>query len=131
MLRAELVVAFQVLLRDLASGADPAPRLEEHDYPGLPDDTAWGLLRWPDGSGAAVHISLAQTAQEQLAELADQLSDEMTTQRWSHGEPAVWPECPRHPDSHCLHVAVRDHQATWFCPASAEPIAAVGHLPGR
>lgn len=37
---------------------------------------------------------------------------------WSEGEPAVWPRCPDHPDTHPLEAVVVDGTAVWVCPKS-------------
>ena len=63
---------------------------------------------------------------ERLTDIADQVQDWAVEDRWERGEPAVWPECPAHPDSHPLRAL----GGAWHCPKTGERVAAIGELRG-
>lgn len=126
------------ILRDLAAGhVAAAPRLG--DCAGAVE-AAQGpavlLIRAPDGSSCAISLLSDTPFTEQLARVADQVQEWAVEVLWAAGEPAVWPHCPDHPDSHPLHARVQqwtdgaqhEEAAVWTCPKSGRTICAIGDL---
>jgi len=91
-------------------------------------DQRWAMLREPDGSGAGVGVRLGQPAADQIAELAGNAQEWAVEALNAAGFPAVWPECPLHPDSHPLNPVVRRGVAVWLCPRDDVEIATIGRL---
>ena len=60
------------------------------------------MLREPDGSGAGAGFRLGRPVADQIGELADHSWEWAVEALSVVGLPAVWPECPLHPDSHPL-----------------------------
>jgi len=121
------------------------PVLDDLDrsHPGLIEAVLWDrgprddpsnggvLLRDADGHGpilrpqeeADIHVrwQVTDTAQEAVVEAL-----------WSAGKPAVWPNCPDHPNTHPLNAAISPSRAlVWACPLSDRVICAVGDLPAE
>lgn len=92
----------------------------------------WGLagvwLREPDGTGAVVTISLGSAAEEQVVDLADDVQDWAVEALNAAALPAVWPECPRHPNSHPLQATLVSNQPTWVCPRDSDVVSRIGDL---
>ncbi|MFE2567738.1 hypothetical protein [Streptomyces mirabilis] len=112
------VRALETVLRDLRAQCSVRPdvREPEDDYPGF-------ILYAPDGTGQGVYGV-------GLAEVADGVQDWAVEALWGEGKPAVWPECPAHPDSHPLGAAVVEEVAVWVCPKEGEvPVYRIGELP--
>jgi hypothetical protein len=63
------------------------------------------------------------------AEVADQVQGWAVEALWTAGEPAVWPRCPAHPDTHPLDAAVEGGTAVWRCPRGTAPTVPMGELP--
>jgi len=119
------VRALEAVLRDLCAqcAVQPDVREPEDDYPGVvfyaPDGSGQGLYAWPDERPGV-----------RLAEVADRAQEWAVEALWGEGEPAVWPGCPAHPDSHPLDATVVDGVAVWVCPRDERrPVCAVGELP--
>lgn len=122
---AELVAALEPVLRDLA-----ATGLQ---LVVTPDD--WGevmqrtaMCRWPDGSGTGVWVLVEETLAEGVARVADQVQDLVVESLPARGLPAVWPECPDHPDRHPLQARCVDGAAVWVCPREGRVVARIGGL---
>jgi hypothetical protein len=86
------------------------------------------MLHDPDGSGHGVFWLAEGTAGDRLASLADQVQEWAVEALWSAGEPAVWPHCPQHPDTHPLTATVAQDGAVWACPKSGAVVARIGEL---
>jgi hypothetical protein len=87
------------------------------------------MVWFPDGSGAGIHV---RAGDQQVAMLADQLQDALVESLPSLGLPAVWPECPDHPDSHPLQAVCDEAAAVWTCPRTGRQVGPIGQLrPGR
>lgn len=129
----ELAACLAPVLRDLAAGKVPAPRLEKCSGYAFPDALEIMLFA-QDGSGQGVNIQRGEPFVEQLARLADQVQEWAVEVLWAIGRSAVWPECPEHPNSHPLRVDVSADEAgaeraVWQCPKSGEVAFAVGEMP--
>lgn len=120
-------MALDPVLRDLR--ATCAVRLvvreEWHDQIG-----ELAMLYAPDGSGAGLVVRFGSSAAERTADFADQAQDWAVEALCAESRPAVWPECPEHPDSHPLEAGVVKGAAVWSCPRSRRVAAPVGGLGG-
>jgi hypothetical protein len=116
----EFAAALETILRDL--------RAERAVLPDVRVDAAYGTMLYaPDGSGQGITWP-GGTGPDPLANLADQVQEWAVEALWSAGEPAVWPHCPTHPNSHPLRATVVADTAVWVCPASGGTVAAIGEL---
>lgn len=109
----EFTQALDIVLHDLRAEGAVLPLVSVADGYGL-------MLHEPDGSGHGVRWPESGSAADRLASLADQVQEWAVEALWSAGVPAVWPHCPRHPDSHPLRATV----ATAEVGASAAAAAA-------
>ena len=118
--------ALDAVLHDLRAQCAVRPRLDE--------DAELGLVIYaPDGSGQGLVPPLGGTPAQRLAHLAEQVQEWAVEALWSAGEPAVWPHCPDHPDTHPLEAAVVDGTAMWVCPrggTARTPRAAFARIGG-
>ncbi|MET9843280.1 hypothetical protein ACFZC6_19985 [Streptomyces ossamyceticus] len=120
---AEFSEALAVVLRDLRAQCSVRPRVrEDEDGPGV-------VLYAPDGSGHGVWAEPDGRPGVLTAEVADQVQGWAVEALWTAGEPAVWPRCPAHPDTHPLDAAVERGTAVWRCPRGTAPTVPVGELP--
>jgi hypothetical protein len=123
---AELYEAWQYVRRDLAVPDAITPALDEDNWPrdGIQvGATSW----WPDGSGMGIAVPTAAALPERVAYLADQIQEAEVEALWTAGRSAVWPHCPKHPNTHPLRAEVRDGVAVWSC-TDSEIIAPIGEL---
>jgi hypothetical protein len=128
-MRPELAQALQMVMADVRALDAPEPAVEDDDW--APDPgVASAMLRWDDGTGCGVHVCVGHPLSEHLVRLADQVQDEIVEQLCAERRPAVWPECPDHPDSHPLAPTLLDGAATWVCPRGGRPIGRIGGLVG-
>lgn len=86
------------------------------------------MLYEPDGSGMGISTMLGQPRAQQVAELADQVQEWAVEALCAALKPAVWPECPAHPNAHPLAPTVRHGQAVWSCPRDGVTVALIGEL---
>lgn len=122
----ELAVALEPGLRDLA--VMPArSRVEPSDWGSVPEQIT-AMSRWPDGSGTGVYVLATDSPAQRIAMLADQVQDATVEALPYMGHPAVWPECPDHPDGHPLHAGCVDGAAVWTCPRAGRQIGETGRL---
>jgi hypothetical protein len=122
----ELYEAWQYVQRDLAGSDALIPILTEsigYDDGIQVTAAAW----WPDGGGRGISTLRAASLPERVAYLADQVQEAEVEALWKAGRSAVWPHCPKHPNSHPLRAEVRDGVAVWTC-TDSEPIAPIGEL---
>ena len=100
-----LADALEPVLNDLGPLAT-ALRIEPDSWAG---PEAQGAMVWfPDGRGTGIYVRADDQAAQQVAMLADQLQDALVESLPWLGLPAVWPECPDHPDSHPLEAVCDD-----------------------
>ncbi|MGW3030812.1 hypothetical protein ACWDCB_06220 [Streptomyces sp. NPDC001178] len=114
----------ETVLRDLRAQCAVRPRIRVDDKYGI-------MLHAPDGSGQGLTSPQGGTAAERLANLADQAQEWAVEALWSEGAPAVWPNCPAHPDTHPLTATVVADTAVWACPKTGATVARIGELAGR
>ncbi|MET8688659.1 hypothetical protein ABZV77_31065 [Streptomyces sp. NPDC004732] len=123
----ELAAALDPVLRDLRATCAVRPVVREER-----DDMIGELvvLYEPDGSGAGLVPRFGGSAAERTADFADQAQDWAVEALCAVLKPAVWPECPEHPDSHPLAAGVVRGVAVWSCPRTRRVAAPVGELGG-
>lgn len=115
----EFTRALDVVLHDLRAEGAVLPRVSVAAGYGL-------MLHEPDGSGHGVRWPESGSAADRLANLADQVQEWAVEALWSAGVPAVWPHCPRHPNSHPLRATVAAADAGAAAAAAADGAADVG-----
>lgn len=123
-----LAEAVRPVFDDLARTSDLALRAEPDqwsDYPGQVTAMLWA----PDSSGAGISVMDGERAVDQVVVASEQVQEVVIKALWTLGRPAVWPECPTHPDTHPLRAHVQRGEAVWMCPADGTEHAAVGALP--
>ncbi len=86
------------------------------------------MLYEPDGTGMGISTMLGQPRAQQVAELADQVQEWAVEALCAATMPAVWPECPAHPNAHPLAPVVLHGQAVWSCPRDGVTVALIGEL---
>ena len=118
-----LANALAPVLRDLAQSGLPAPRIEDSDWLGDPDQPS-ATLWSPDGSGTGVAVSRSATESDRVAAVADTVQEWVLEELW--GRP--WPECPRHRGSHPMEARAVEDVAMWCCPADGNEVRPVGSL---
>ncbi|MFH8611149.1 hypothetical protein ACH4D5_27100 [Streptomyces sp. NPDC018029] len=123
----ELAAALAPVLRDLDATCAVRPVVREEQDDGIGE---YVMLYAPDGSGAGLVQRFGASGPERTADLADQAQDWAVEALCAELLPAVWPECPEHPDSHPLEAGVVRGVAVWSCPGSRRVAAAVGELGG-
>lgn len=81
-----------------------------------------------DGSGAGLVVRYGAGGAELAADFADQAQDWAVEALCAVLKPAVWPECPAHPDAHPLAAGVVSGVAVWSCPKTRRTVAPIGEL---
>lgn len=122
----ELYEAWQYVQRDLASSEAIMPILTASDWPSDGVQVAASFGR-PDGGGRSIATLKEAALPERVAYLADQVQEAEVDALWLAGRSAVWPHCPKHPNSHPLRAEVRDGIAVWVC-TDSEIMAPIGEL---
>ncbi|GGN65735.1 hypothetical protein GCM10011579_036500 [Streptomyces albiflavescens] len=122
----EFARVLEAVLRDLRAqcSVQPDVREPEDDYPGV-------ILWAPDGSGQGVYGEPDDRPGVRLAEVADQAQDWAVEALCAAGEPAVWPHCPEHPNTHPLNAIPIKGEAVWVCPRTGAVVARIGMLAPR
>ena len=85
-------------------------------------------FREADGSGAVVAIRVRGRLEEEIVDLADRVQDWAVEALNAARESPVWPECPRHPDSHPVEARLIGDEPTWVCPRDQQPVERIGHV---
>ncbi|GHB53813.1 hypothetical protein GCM10010306_054260 [Streptomyces umbrinus] len=123
----EFTHALKTVLRDLRAQCPVQPDIRKDD-----DDFRGVILYAPDGSGQGVYAEPDGRPAMLLAHVADQVQEWAVEALWGQGEPAVWPQCPSHPDTHPLAATVEEGDeadAVWVCPSTGDTAARIGELP--
>ncbi|MFD3381737.1 MULTISPECIES: hypothetical protein [unclassified Streptomyces] len=120
----EFTSALKTVLRDLRAQCPVQPDIRKGD-----DEFRGVMLYAPDGSGQGVYAEPDGRPAVLLAHVADQVQEWAVEALWGQGEPAVWPQCPTHPDTHPLAATVEEGDAVWVCPSTGGTAARVGELP--
>ena len=122
----ELEAALAPVLADLTSATALDPEFGDIDLP--LNETIGTMLYLPGTGGAGVSVTRGASRTDQVVSLADQVQEWTVEALWSLGRSPVWPECPKHPDSHPLRPEALSGAATWVCPSSEEEIGPIGSL---
>jgi hypothetical protein len=122
----ELNAALDPVLRDL-DGVGLRPRIEPYQWSSSPGQLT-AMSWWPTGDGAGIWVMANDSLEQRVAMLAEQIQDVAVGTLPSIGRPAVWPECPDHPDSHPLQARYDGTAAVWACPRTGRRITEIGHL---
>lgn len=123
----ELFEAWEIVARDLQTPDAIIPMVEP-DYRSGDDLQSHGAgVRWQDGTGAGISVPRHQPLAERLVHLADQFQVHEVEALWFASRSAVWPRCPRHPNTHPLNARLRDGVAVWLC-GESDVIAPIGDL---
>jgi hypothetical protein len=127
----ELLEAWEIIVRDLETPEAIVPMLVPDRRRGADSDTYAGAgVRWEDGRGAGISVTRHQPLAERVVQLADQFQEHEVEALWYAGRSAVWPDCPRHPNTHPLNARVHNGVAVWSCGGS-DVIAPIGELFAR
>jgi len=98
------------------------------DEPEVSSLNAW---MWDSrGSGAGLVLEGGLSREHAIALLAERVQEFAVEALWAKGEPATWPLCPEHPNTHCLTPTVEQGRAVWRCPAGSAELSSIGCLPG-
>ncbi len=118
--------AMAPVLRDLRAAGITAPRIENDDWAGDPEQLS--AMMWSrHGNGAGVSVLLSEPECERTASAADQVQDWVIEELWGRA-PTNWPRCPRHPDNHPMAAICRDEAAVCACPADGVAVCEIGKL---
>jgi hypothetical protein len=124
----ELLEAWEIIARDLDTPGAIVPLLAPDHYRG--DDSAThaaAAVRWENGSGTGISVPRHLPLAERVVQLADQFQESEVEALWNAGRAAVWPHCPRHPNTHPLKPRLEDGAAVWVC-GESDVIAPIGEL---
>ncbi|HEX8080926.1 MAG TPA: hypothetical protein VF557_11990 [Jatrophihabitans sp.] len=123
----ELFEAWEIIARDLRPPDAIIPMVAPAHWGCDDPDSYTAGVRWEDGTGAAIRVPRHQPLPDRLVNLADEFQESEITALWFAGRPAVWPHCPRHPNTHPLNPRLHDGTPVWMCGAS-DVIAPIGEL---
>ena len=120
--------ALALILRDLAAGGAPQPRVEQTTWqPWDPSESV--MLFAADGSGMGVWLDLTLPDAKAVAHLADQVQEWAIEELARLGRATNWPICAAHPANHPRQAVVQHGCAVWACPAGGADSSPVGELP--
>jgi hypothetical protein len=125
----ELLEAWQVIARDLRTPEAIVPVLVPDRRPADDSRTYAGAgVRWEDGRSSGISVPRHRPLTERVVQLAEQFQDHEVEALWFAGRSAVWPHCPRHPNTHPLTPRLEDGAAAvWSC-GESDVIAPIGEL---
>lgn len=106
----------------------------EASQPGLIESVSHGDDIWlRDPSGHRVGIPAQWRGfPDQLPLLVAEAAQEAAIEAlWSKGQPAIWPICPDHPDTHPLTPRSTTAGLMWTCPRSGRAVSALGQISRR
>jgi hypothetical protein len=124
----ELLEAWQVVARDLETPDALVPLVFPDDWAG--ENYASAGVRWKDGGGTGISVPRHEPLAERVVYLADQFQQSEVEALWFAGRSAVWPHCPRHPNTHPLYPRLHNGVAVWIC-GESDVIAPIGGLFAR
>ena len=131
--RAVLDAAMEPVLRDLRAAGALVPEVRYEAWEDQGPEYVSAFIAPPGETlgSQGVRVTLAHSAAERVADLAEQVQEWEVEALAAAGRPATWPECPEHPASHPLEpVMSADSTAIWRCPRSELPVCAIGELGG-
>jgi hypothetical protein len=117
------------VLPDLLATSGLTPEIRDVEWAADPPLQS-AMLHSPDGTGRGISVRSDEGPAERVADLADQIQEWAVEELCAIGQPATWPECPEHPDSHPLAPVAVGGVAVWECPRSNRIVAEIGHLCG-
>lgn len=120
---AEFAHAMEPILADLDARPVPGLSLVESTDPSV---HLWA--RDADGCGLGIRLDARFTDAEAVVVVADMLQEAAIETLWRGGLAAVWPPCPRHPDTHPPNPELRGGRAVWSCPKDSVEICQIGDL---
>jgi hypothetical protein len=129
-MNADLARALSVVMSDVARSGLPADVVEDKDWVGDPGFQVGAQLWSPYGGAQGVSVLVGEPIDDQLVSVADQVQEFVHEGLlWTAVRPVVWPECPRHPNSHPL-APVNDERSgpVWTCPRDRTVVARIGEL---
>jgi hypothetical protein len=127
------------ILRDvLATCGIELEILDEHTTVGPAPQLAF-TVRDPSGIESEVSVPVDQELWQDIADAAEKMQEIIGEELWFESRPGAWPECPGHPRSHALEVAVQpgdvtgrvQSKAVWRCPMTHEIVAELGAHPAK
>jgi hypothetical protein len=121
--------ALAPVLHDLGACGAPVPDVRDDQWSDFPGQVT-AMLHDTDGTAQGVSAMAGETLPERIASVADQVQEWAVEALWRAGRPAVWPECPEHPDTHPLTATLREDRAVWICPRTGHLVNGIGRLPG-
>jgi hypothetical protein len=126
-MHAVLSETLEIVLGDLTATTALAPRIVDREWDDLPG-RAGAFVYAEDGSGQGIAVTVDNDQGARQAELADQIQEWAVEELNRLGKPAVWPECPEHPDSHPLDPVYDGTHAVWRCPKTGHTVSPIGEL---
>jgi hypothetical protein len=122
----ELLEAWKIIARDLETPDAIIPLVLPNDWDEQ-ESYACAMVSWQDGSGAGISVPRHEPLPVRVVYLADQFQESEVEALWSAGRSAVWPHCPRHPNTHPLNARLHNGVAVWVC-GEFDVIASIGEL---
>lgn len=122
----ELLEAWEIFARDLRTPDAILPVVSSNDWDDQ-ESQACAMVSWEDDYSAGIRVPRHQPLPDRLVYLADEFQDHEVQALWFAGRPAVWPHCPRHPNTHPLSPRLYDGAAVWVC-GESDVIAPIGEL---
>jgi hypothetical protein len=117
--------ALAPVLRDLASSGAPVPQVRDEQWPDFPGQVT-AMLHDTDGTAQGVHAMATEPLPQRVAAVAGQIQEWVIEALWRDGQPATWPQCPEHPNSHPLTAAVQEDSGAWICPGTGHRVDDIG-----
>jgi NAD(P)-dependent dehydrogenase (short-subunit alcohol dehydrogenase family) len=93
-----LAEALAPVLTDLAHSGAPVPEVRDRRWSDFPGQLT-AMLHAADGTAQGVSVMADEPLAARVASVADQVQEWAVETLWRAGQPATWPECPRHPGS--------------------------------
>lgn len=125
----ELFEAWEIIARDLETPDAIVPMVSPNDWDDQ-ESQACAMVSWEDGTGAGISVPKHQPLADRVVHLADQFQESEVEALPLAGRSAVWPHCPRHPNTHPLNARLHNGVAVWVC-GESDVIAAIGELFAR
>jgi GNAT superfamily N-acetyltransferase len=122
----ELLEAWEIVARDLETPEAIMPFVAPSDW-GDEELQACAGVWWEHGGGSGISVPRHQPLADRVVHLADQFQESEVEALWFAGRPAVWPHCPRHPNTHPLNARLHNGAAVWMC-GESDIIARIGEL---
>lgn len=122
----ELLEAWQIIARDLETPDAITPMVLPQNW-GRQESQACAGVWWEHGGGSGISVPRHEPLADRVVYLADQFQESEVEALWFAGLSAVWPHCPRHPNTHPLNARLHDGIAVWTC-GESDVIGPIGDL---